>query len=745
MLMNRINGLLFLLAFAWCLNTQAQNQNKEYLAEYKNDFKDVPSFLLRDAYSVLAKGAMKEFSLSSPNAKLAVLPSRETYRNVVEIKTERSFNNDWDAEMNVKNAQPVLEGDVLLLTFSMRVQTSGVPSGLGFTRIYFQQSSAPWEKIFNTNITADSSWRKYQLVFTSNRDFDIAQGGLYFALGYSKQIIEFADIHLMNLGAGIKASEVPVLNYVPGPSTKEVPKGEPIAVSYSVNTAEDRKPISALIYGTNGQSDDWEENITARRLGGNRMTSYNWETNASNAGYDYMNNNDNYMLWKYKLLPHASIPGITMTAFQDTSVAMKTYSIMTAHMAGYVAADMMGPVDTSEAAPSPRWVEVKATKGTALSNYPNTSDNYVYMDEMVNYIVKKYGKSNTATGVKGWGLDNEPALWNSSHPLIHPKQATCMELISKTKTLASVIKNIDPGAETFGPMFFGYYDLYNFANPPDWATLKKDYPNFLSLYLSEMKAASDSAGKRLLDVVALHWYPESRGLNDRGVKERVWRAELKGDGTTDRGVAIARMQGVRTLWDSTYMEDSWYTNDLLHRPMKVIPDVQNWIAKYYPGTKFAFTEYNFGGRHHISGGIATADVLGVFGKYGVYLSTFWSPVDDYISSAFRLYRNYDGQKSTFGDTWVRSSTTDIENSSIYSSIHQSDDSKLHLIILNKNYDNPINASIDIASSASYKIAKIYSFNESSMEIKLVGTVEISNNKLNYVFSPLTASHVVLSR
>jgi hypothetical protein len=229
------------------------------------------------------------------------------------------------------------------------------------------------------------------------------------------------------------------------------------------------------------------------------------------------------------------------------------------------------------------------------------------------------------------------------------------------------------------------------------------------------------------------------------VKERVWRAELKGDGSVDRGVAIARMQGVRSLWDSTYMEDSWYTNDLLHKPMKVIPDVQNWIAKYNPGTKLAFTEYNFGGRHHISGGIATVDVLGVFGKYGVYLSTFWSPVDDYISSAFRLYRNYDGKKSTFGDTWVRSSTTDVENSSIYSSIHQADDSQLHLIILNKNYDNPINASVDIASTAAYKTAKIYSFNETSMEIKLLGTVEISNNKFNYLFPPLTASHVVLTK
>ncbi len=737
-------GLILLLSFAIGYSAIAQNQDKEYLNTNKQDFKDLPSFLMRDAYPVLGKDFMKEFKLSSTHAKLNTIPASGPYKNTIEVKTEKSFNNDWEAEMNVKNAQPVLEGDVLLLTFYMKTKTSGVPSGLGFTRIYFQQSAAPWEKVFNVNITADSSWRKYQLSFVAARDYNIGEGGLFFALGYNKQCINFSDIHLVNLGAGVSTTDVPELNFNRSASTVIV-KGQAIPVQYHINTSEDRKPISPLIYGTNGQSEDSEENITARRLGGNRMTSYNWETNASNAGYDYLNNNDNYMLWKYKLLPYANTPGVTMTAFQDTSIKMKTYTIMTAHMAGYVAADMMGPVDTSEVAPSSRWLEVKATKGASFSSYPNYSDKYVYMDEMVNYIVKRYGKSTSATGVKAWGLDNEPALWNSSHPLIHPKQTTCTEIIAKTKTLASVIKNIDPGAETYGPMFFGYYDLYNFMNPSDWSKLKKDYPNFLALYLSEIKAASDSSGKRLLDVVALHWYPESRGLNDRGVKERVWRAELKGDGSIDRGVAIARMQGVRTLWDSTYMEDSWYTNDLLHKPMKVIPDVQNWIAKYYPGTKLAFTEYNFGGRHHISGGIATADVLGVYGKYGVYLSTFWSPVDDYISSAFRLYRNYDGKKSTFGDTWVRSTTSDVENSSVYSSVHAQDDSKLHLIILNKSYDNPINGAVVINSPIEYKSAQIYSFNEMSTEVKLVATVELSNNKINYVFPPLTASHVVLSK
>src|ERR1700720_813948 len=59
----------------------------------------------------------------------------------------------------------------------------------------------------------------------------------------------------------------------------------------------DNHPISPLIYGSNGQSNDRDENITARRIGGNRLTGYNWENNASNAGTDYLNHSDDYLTY----------------------------------------------------------------------------------------------------------------------------------------------------------------------------------------------------------------------------------------------------------------------------------------------------------------------------------------------------------------------------------------------------------------------------------------------------------------
>ena len=61
-----------------------------------------------------------------------------------------------------------------------------------------------------------------------------------------------------------------------------------------INTSSQRLAISPYIYGTNQQMEG-DENLTIMRLGGNRMTGLNWETNASNAGSDYQQSSDNYM------------------------------------------------------------------------------------------------------------------------------------------------------------------------------------------------------------------------------------------------------------------------------------------------------------------------------------------------------------------------------------------------------------------------------------------------------------------
>src|SRR6185437_8165641 len=113
--------------------------------------------------------------------------------------------------------------------------------------------------------------------------------------------------------------------------------------------------------------------------------------------------------------------------------------------------------------------------------------------------------------------------------------------------------------------------------------------------------------------------------------------------------ALLRNQSTRQFWDTNYVDPSWINSVIM-----LIPRMKNWVATYYPGTKIGVTEYSWGAEGNINGATAQADLLGIFGREGLDLATRWtSPTNgDAVFLAMKMYRNYDGNKSTFGNTSV---------------------------------------------------------------------------------------------
>lgn len=520
--------------------------------------------------------------------------------------------------------------------------------------------------------------------------------------------------------------------------TTMLPNGISVAalsgtVDVNIDTTAERTAISPYIYGGN-----WEFNnakLTSKRLGGNRQTGYNWENNFSNAGSDWQHSSDTFAVSDAKIPENQwDVPGIVASDFHEKNQAAgEDYSLVTLQAAGYVSADGNGTVAENDTAPSSRWKEVKFEKDAPLSITPDTTDDYVYMDEYVNFLVNKYGNASTATGIKGYAIDNEPALWVNTHPRIHPVQPTCAELVEKNINLAKAVKKVDSFAETFGLVAYGFAEYNTFQEATDWNSLMGNYNWFLDYYLDSMKKASDTEGKRLIDVLDLHWYPEARGGGER---------ITFGEQISNTDCNKARLQAPRTLWDSTYLEDSWiatYCSDKL----PLLPNVQNSIDTYNPGTKLAFTEYSFGGDEHITGGIAQADVLGIFGKHGVYYASVWGG-GSYTAAGFNIYTNYDGQGSTYGDTNVKAETSDVENSSVYASVDANDDSKLHIIIMNKNYDSPMTVNFNAVGNKNYTSGRVWAFDRGSANIYEKAPIEnISGNNFSYTIPALTVCHIVL--
>jgi mannan endo-1,4-beta-mannosidase len=504
--------------------------------------------------------------------------------------------------------------------------------------------------------------------------------------------------------------------------------------SITINTSQNNQTISPYIYGTN-QNLAGNENFSAFRQGGNRMTGYNWENNASNAGADWQHSSDNFIPSNMGIPnSQANVPGIAITAFIDSCRKKSQFSLTTFQMAGYVARDKLGTVDTSQAAPSSRWREVVPKKPSAFSTTPDTADNAVYMDELMNFLDTRY-ETASDNWLGGICLDNEPALWVSTHPRIHVAQPTCQELLEKSVALSSAIKNVNQKPLIFGPVTYGFGEMFDFQGAPDWNAVKGGRTWFVDWYLDKMNSASQTAGKRLLDVFDFHWYPEALGNN-----ERICFAT----NPSNRANAEARLQAPRTLWDPHYLEDSWiaqWNSGFL----PIIPKVKSSIAAYYPGTKLSISEYNYGGENHISGGIAMADVLGIFGKYGVDFGFYWQCENTtaFTSAAFKLYRNYNGSNGLFGTVSVNATTSDSVRSSAYASLSSATNNELHLVLLNKNYDSTMNATITITSPETYVSVRIWSFDSSSAAIKeRLPAPVIAGNAFTCAIPKLTAYHIV---
>ncbi len=489
--------------------------------------------------------------------------------------------------------------------------------------------------------------------------------------------------------------------------------------------------ISPYLYGVNSGAD--MSLVTARsfRLGGNRMSAYNWENNMSNAGADYMNMSDMYLITnaadEFKRVPG----GAALDAAKTSADNNVPYTLLTLQMLGYTASSKKGSVSEKNAAPSEFWCKVENRKNGEFSLEPDKKDGVVYMDEYLNYLFEKVGKSNGG-GFKGFALDNEPALWMHTHSRVQQEPLNCEALIKKSVDLASLVKDMDENADVFGPALFGYSAFDSFTNPPDWERLKSEnnYRWFIDYYLDEMKKAETEQGRRLLDVLDLHFYTEAKGVC----------GERSCNHYDNDGCVQARLDSTRSLYDADYREDSWIT-DTGAKFFPLMLNLKQSVDEYYPGTKLAFTEYNFGGGDHISGAVAEADALGIFAEYGVYFASIWAfENSEYQFSAINMFTNYDGQGNGFGDTLVESKSFDRNAVSVYSAIDSSDKSKLRIIAVNKSIHDSTPVNISIAGNGKYASAKVYGLYGDSAEIRQMDSVEkIKNNSFSYELPALSVT------
>jgi hypothetical protein len=500
----------------------------------------------------------------------------------------------------------------------------------------------------------------------------------------------------------------------------------PETVRFNVDAGVEGNPISPLIYGINSFSTSGllSDEFLYRRLGGNRTSTYNWENNASNGGADWHHQNDGH-------LSASAEPAAAVLDPMRVTLGKGGYVLVTVPMGDRLAADKLGDGDIAKTPDfvTTRLVANHPTRGTPFPVEPDLSDHAVYQDEFVAYL-----KNKLPSAFKGevarvmFSLDNEADLWHVTHPRLWGsagEKAPLMpsqDFLERSEIYAKAIKAQAPNALVFGPASFGWYGMRNFQGG------ENGKGDFLDAYLKFMRDAEKREGRRLLDVLDVHWYPE-----DRAGGVRVTGRE------SSPAMQQARMNAPRSLWDRTFVEPSWIGQN--EGAVQLIPRLKREISRNYPDTAIAFTEYNYGGPEDISGGIAEADVLGIFGREGLFAANHW-PMDEtwsYIYAGMAMYRNYDGKGGRFGNVSLPAVSDDMANTSVYASRDSSSPNRLVIVLINKNRQ-PITAELKIGGKALYRNAHLYALTGASSHPQDSGALAASGANLFAV--PMPAFSVV---
>mgnify|MGYP001092741363 CR=1 FL=1 len=451
------------------------------------------------------------------------------------------------------------------------------------------------------------------------------------------------------------------------------------------------RPISPLIYGSNeiGTMDggapsatlDRAAGVTARRLGGNLMTTYNWVNNAAHAGKDYQQANGPFLLDALGLAKEEwTKPALLIEAMHETSLSMGAKSLVTVPLAGSVAADFDGPVPPDQAAPSPRFVPVQWAPGAKAGDpiVPAVAD----IPQLLARLVETYGGADSPRGIYAYSLDNEPGLWFETHPRIVTAKPTIRAFIERSLAAARAIKRADPAALVFGPVSWGATEMASFQDAPDWNDYRH-HGSFVAAYLDAFRRASEQDGIRLLDALDVHWYPYSN-------KGDLFRTE-------DPALAGALLEAPRSLTEPGFREDSWVTRALpefsggAELGLPLLPSLEAIIVANYPGTALAITEFNYGGAGQLAAGLALTDVLGRFGRHDVVFASHWGSLDGWLGQAYRLYRDEDATGARFG---ARGLDVTVEGGPELVAYAATDaDGRLQLVMINKS-EQP--ATVDLA-------------------------------------------------
>ncbi len=513
------------------------------------------------------------------------------------------------------------------------------------------------------------------------------------------------------------------------------------AMTIRVDANSSRHLINPNIYGLAyaGTTILKDLNCPLNRYGGNNSSRYNWQLNADNRGND----------WYFESIGDpSSVAGERGDTIIANTGSAGAQAMLTIPMSGWVA--KLGPNRSklasfsiakygSQTGNDWQWFPdagngIRSNGQPITGNDPNdanVANSPAFQSGWIEHLVARWGTAVNG-GLRYYILDNEPSIWHSTHRDVQPTGATMDQVRDLIVQHAERVKAADPSALIVAPeewgwsgyLFSGYDQQYGgqhgWGNLPD-RNLHAGW-DYLPWLLDQFKQIQASTGMRLLDTFSVHFYPQGGEFSD----------------DVSSSTQLRRNRSTRALWDPNYVDETW-----IGTQVKLIPRLKDWVTTYYPGTQIAITEYNWGAEGHINGATAQADILGIYGREGLDMATRWTTPDPSSPTykAIKIFRNYDGRNSTFGDISISAAAPTPDSLSAFAALRSSD-AALSLAVINKVLSGNTTTTVQLANFQPSTTAQVWQLTAANSIIRLAD-VPIADNQLSTVLPPQSITLFVI--
>ncbi|KAG6825457.1 hypothetical protein H0H92_003646, partial [Tricholoma furcatifolium] len=438
------------------------------------------------------------------------------------------------------------------------------------------------------------------------------------------------------------------------------------AVQYASVVQAVNSSISPHIYGVNfptSESYIQHLGITMARWGGNAVTAYNPFGGFTNAGNDWYFENrasdsaDDWIGW-------------VQGAGADTMVTVPALDWVSKDATSYSYPATVYPDQESFDPYLPNAGDGLFPNGSYVTPVPDQNNVYVPWNTSaaIQWLSGLENKPYMVT------IDNEIEIASNTHQDMHPVPMSYDEELARVISFGTAAKQAIPGVLVGAPSTCSWW--YYWTSAVGYSDNAAHYNiDFLPWFLAQMQAYEKANGTRLLDYLDIHYYFQAdTSANDAAAK-------------------ALRLRMTRSLWDTTYVDESWIGTSTPQNQewdptiVQLVPRFKVLIDINYPGTKLSIGEWSSTDDTDITGGLVTVDALGIFGQYGVDSATYWEDPDELgpIGLAYWLYRGYGTYFGAY-TAQVNLANPTPDTFGLYAGTDT--DGKLSLVLVNKD---PVNA------------------------------------------------------